>query len=165
MSLLSRVLRKRGAFKELARCAVQASTTTHSTLVSTPEPHSIHRRVLPLFDLVPALHEITYVAPNASIVGEVYIDCQVNIWDRAVIRGDLNAVKIHFCSSIKENVCISNVSALPTGLSSATIIGRSEITRRFHDHRCGMHSCLLQRRHPVLHRPQDRHFGGRKDRG
>jgi carbonic anhydrase/acetyltransferase-like protein (isoleucine patch superfamily) len=99
--------------------------------VSTPEPHSIHKRVLHLYDLVPHIGDLNYIAPNASVVGEVYFDSQVNVWDRAVIRGDLNAVRVHHCTSIREGTCISNVSALPTGLSSHTIIGRPVLSGSF----------------------------------
>lgn len=96
------------------------------TLANTvlPEQHSRHKRYLPIYDLTPEVGEHSYVAPNSVLAGEVYIDDYVNVWDRSVIRGDLNAVRIHYMAAIKENVTISTVSSLPTGAPSIVSIGK-----------------------------------------
>jgi hypothetical protein len=123
MSLLARVLRKRGVMHQLLRSTAHAGETSRVSSPQLPEDHSIHKRVLHLYDLFPSQTDHTYIAPNASVVGEVYIEQFTNIWDRAVIRGDLNAVRLCNYTTIKENVCISNVSSLPTGQPSFTYVG------------------------------------------
>lgn len=123
MSLLSRVLRKPGVMKELLRSSYKAYTGTAATRPELPEEHSAHKSVIHLYDLFPVMAMNVYVAPNASVVGEVYLEQFANVWDRAVLRGDLNAVKVSSYASIRENVCISNVSSLPTGQPSFTYIG------------------------------------------
>jgi carbonic anhydrase/acetyltransferase-like protein (isoleucine patch superfamily) len=87
------------------------------------EEHTKHRKLLNLYDLFPEVGEFTHIAPTASLVGEVYLDDCVNIWEGSVIRGDLNAVRLMYMVSIRENTCISTVSTLPTGIPSFTNIG------------------------------------------
>lgn len=124
MSLLARVLRKRGVLTQLLRSSAQAHEAGRVAAPELPEDHSLHKKVLHLYDLFPSQTDHTVIAPNATVVGEVYLEQFCNIWDRAVIRGDLNAVRLHNYTSIRENVCISNVSSLPTGQPSFTYIGR-----------------------------------------
>jgi hypothetical protein len=118
MSFLSRLLRKREGLFGLCRSAGE--------YVQPPpriEEHTKHRKLLNLYDLFPEVGEFTYIAPTASLVGEVYLDDYVNIWEGTVLRGDLNAIRIMYMTSIRENTCISNVSTLPTGIPSFTNIG------------------------------------------
>jgi hypothetical protein len=123
MSLVGRVFRQRKALAFTAR----AAEGNLFAKVRTPEIHSKHKRLQTLYDLSPEVGELTYIAPNATVAGEVYIDDYVSIWDRAVIRGDLNAVRIHHMAVIKENVSISTVSSLPTGIPSFTSIGSRQL--------------------------------------
>lgn len=125
MSLLRKVFRQT---KPLAMAA-RAAEGSFITKAKTPEIHSKHKRLQPLYDLSPEVGECTYIAPNSTVAGEVYIDDHVNIWDRAVIRGDLNAVRIHHMAAIKENVTISTVSSLPTGIPSFTSVGSLPLTQ------------------------------------
>ena len=117
----------------LIRCARPADITAEvprekeeerDNYRKSPELHSKHKRLLPLYDLVPELGEKNYLAHNACLVGEIYTDNSVNIWDRAVIRGDLNAVRIGFMVSIREGVSISTVGSLPNGTPSIVSIGK-----------------------------------------
>ena len=36
----------------------------------------------------------TFVAPNCSVIGQVTIGIETNIWYGTVIRGDINEVKL-----------------------------------------------------------------------
>lgn len=46
-----------------------------------------------LYDLQPAIREGSFIAPNATVVGEVTIGLDSSIWYGAVIRGDINSVE------------------------------------------------------------------------
>ena len=46
-----------------------------------------------LYDLSPAILLDCYVAPNATIVGEVLVGGETTVWYGAVIRGDVNQVR------------------------------------------------------------------------
>ena len=125
MSLVGKVFRQR----KLLALSARAAETHFVGQAKTPEIHSKHKRLQPLYDLWPEVGEYSYIAPNATVAGEVYIDDYVSIWDRAVIRGDLNAVRIFHMAAIKENVSISTVSSLQTGIPSFTSIGSTWLTQ------------------------------------
>lgn len=48
---------------------------------------------MPLYDLVPEIGSQHYIAPNATIIGDVEISNQCVIWYGAVLRGDLNGIR------------------------------------------------------------------------
>ncbi len=58
----------------------------------------------------PKIHDSCFVAPNATIVGDVEIDEGCGVWYGAVIRADLNPVRIGKGSNVQDNVVI-HVSA------------------------------------------------------
>jgi carbonic anhydrase/acetyltransferase-like protein (isoleucine patch superfamily) len=56
----------------------------------------------------PRIHPSCYVACSATIVGDVTIGEDSNIWPNAVVRGDLNSVKIDTGVSIQD-CCVIHV--------------------------------------------------------
>lgn len=57
------------------------------------EPVSRHRNIMPLYDLRPNIVTDQFIAPNASIVGEVMVGEDSIVWYGAVLRGDINAIR------------------------------------------------------------------------
>ena len=51
------------------------------------------RAVMNLYELTPYSVGEVFVAPNATIVGDVFLGHKVNIGHGTVIRGDINAVE------------------------------------------------------------------------
>ena len=83
-----------------------------------------HRVRLPLYDLMPRFDN-NWVAPNATVVGEVAVHKWASIWYNSVIRGDINRVTIGSFSSIGDNCVVHTAAALPTGMSAAVEIGNN----------------------------------------
>ena len=54
----------------------------------------------------PQIHESAFIAPNATIIGDVTIEEGVNVWFGAVMRGDWGTIKIGRNTSVQENVTI-----------------------------------------------------------
>lgn len=50
--------------------------------------------ILPCREKTPIIGENCYLAPNATIVGEVEMGNDCSVWFNAVIRGDVNSIKI-----------------------------------------------------------------------
>lgn len=50
------------------------------------------RAVMPLYSLAPRAVGSNFIAPNATIVGEVYMGKDVTVLHGTVIRGDINSV-------------------------------------------------------------------------
>ncbi len=44
-----------------------------------------------------------YLAPNASVVGDVVLEADVNVWYGAVIRGDSGAIRVGHGTNIQDN--------------------------------------------------------------
>ena len=51
-----------------------------------------HRTTIALYDLQPKIEEC-WIAPNATIVGEVKVQRFAAVWYNSVLRGDINRVE------------------------------------------------------------------------
>lgn len=62
--------------------------------------------ILPVKDSFPFIGENTFIAPNCTIVGDVTIGENCSIWFNAVVRGDVNYIRIGDFTNIQDNVTI-----------------------------------------------------------
>ena len=62
--------------------------------------------ILPVKDKYPIIEENSFIAPNCTIVGDVTIGAHCSVWFNAVVRGDVNYIKIGDYSNIQDNVTI-----------------------------------------------------------
>lgn len=62
--------------------------------------------ILPVKDNYPVIEENSFIAPNCTIVGDVTIGSHCSVWFNAVVRGDVNYIKIGDYSNIQDNVTI-----------------------------------------------------------
>ncbi len=67
----------------------------------------------------PKIHPTAWVAPNATIIGNVEIEAGANVWFGAVIRGDQNLIRIGERASVQDN------SVLHCNEENPTLIGKS----------------------------------------
>mmetsp|Transcript_8919 Transcript_8919/g.19023 ORF Transcript_8919/g.19023 Transcript_8919/m.19023 type:complete len:282 (-) Transcript_8919:609-1454(-) len=86
------------------------------------EWYNRQRPIMPLLDKVPFYQADTWVAPNAVVIGDVDIYDKVAVFYGAVVRGDLNKVRIGGSSVILDRAVVHTARAVPTGLNPATII-------------------------------------------
>ena len=85
---------------------------------------SRHRQVLPLYDQVPEVRD-AWIAPNATVIGNVFISKYATVWYGAVIRGEMNAVRIGHFSSIGDRTTIHTNHSLPHGIAASVNIGKN----------------------------------------
>jgi carbonic anhydrase/acetyltransferase-like protein (isoleucine patch superfamily) len=50
--------------------------------------------ILPVNGILPEMGEDCFIAPNATIVGDVVMGDQCSVWFNAVIRGDVNSIRM-----------------------------------------------------------------------
>jgi carbonic anhydrase/acetyltransferase-like protein (isoleucine patch superfamily) len=62
--------------------------------------------ILPVKGISPSLGEENWVAPNATIVGDVRTGNHCTIWFNAVVRGDVNAISIGNYTNIQDGAVI-----------------------------------------------------------
>lgn len=62
--------------------------------------------ILPVKGIHPQISEDCFIAPNATIVGDVVIGRECSIWFNAVIRGDVNSIRLGNKVNVQDGVCI-----------------------------------------------------------
>jgi len=80
------------------------------------------RRLMNLGSAKPEVGSRSWVAPNASLIGNVELGDRSSVWYGAVLRGDVNKIKIGKDSSIGDRVLI-HVSSEESGRPRETIVG------------------------------------------
>lgn len=62
--------------------------------------------ILPVNGISPQLTESSFIAPNATIVGNVVMGENCSVWFNAVVRGDVNKIVIGNKVNIQDGACI-----------------------------------------------------------
>ncbi|XP_057758422.1 gamma carbonic anhydrase 1, mitochondrial-like [Arachis stenosperma] len=97
------------------------------------EQLSRHRPLMNVFDKVPVVHRDAFVAPSASITGDVHVGHGSSIWYGCVLRGDVNNISIGSGTNIQDNTLVhvakSNLSGkvLPTIIGDNVTVGHSAV--------------------------------------
>ncbi|PVH25814.1 gamma carbonic anhydrase family protein [Sphingobacterium corticibacter] len=95
--------------------------------------------ILPVGEHVPQIALDAFLAPNCTVVGDVTIGSHCSIWFNAVIRGDVNYIKIGNYTNIQDNVTIHGTyERNGTDIGSYVNIGHNAIV-----HGCVIHSHVL----------------------
>ncbi|ACK41379.1 MULTISPECIES: gamma carbonic anhydrase family protein [Dictyoglomus] len=76
---------------------------------------------------LPQVDREVYISDRAVIIGKVTLKRGVNIWDFAVIRGDLDSIFIDEYTNIQENVVIHVDEGKPVYIGKYVTIGHSAI--------------------------------------
>ena len=91
--------------------------------------------ILPVKDKSPAWGSDCFIAPNATIVGDVVMGDNCSVWFNAVIRGDVNYIKIGNNTNIQDGAVIHC-----TYLYAGTDIGNNVSI----GHNALVHGCTLR---------------------
>ena len=83
----------------------------------------------------PQIHESAFVAENATVIGDVEIGAESSIWFNAVVRGDVNFIRIGTRTNIQD-ASVIHVSSIthPTILEDEITVG----------HRATLHGCFIE---------------------
>ena len=90
--------------------------------------------VYALGDLVPVIHPDAYVAPGATVIGQVEIGADSSVWPGAVLRADGRGIRIGERTSIQDGVVIHVGSDLDTVIGSDCVVG----------HLAHLEGCIVQ---------------------
>ena len=93
---------------------------------------------MPIAEAVPEVNK-AWVAPNATLVGNVFVSNFATIWYGVTIRGELNPVRVGNFSSIGDGTAITTVHSMPHDQVSSVNIGKN--VRVEND--CSIHSCII----------------------
>lgn len=83
--------------------------------------------------LSPTIHESCFVAPNASVIGNVELHENASIWFNVVVRADLALVKVGENSNIQDGSILHVDKGFPITIAKNVTIG----------HKVMLHGCSI----------------------
>jgi carbonic anhydrase/acetyltransferase-like protein (isoleucine patch superfamily) len=93
--------------------------------------------ILPVKDKSPVWGDDCFIAPNATIVGDVVMGNNCSVWFNAVIRGDVNYIKIGNNTNIQDGAVIhATYLKAGTDIGNYVSIGHNALVHgcTLHDH-------------------------------
>ncbi|WP_159347210.1 gamma carbonic anhydrase family protein [Roseomonas harenae] len=85
----------------------------------------------------PKLHESAFVAPSASVIGDVTLEEDASVWYGCVLRGDTNFIRIGARTNVQDGTIVHvNAGTMPAVIGADVTIG----------HACIIHACTLKDR-------------------
>ena len=91
--------------------------------------------ILPYLNHMPRLASDVFVADGAAVIGDVELGQGVNIWFNAVLRGDMNSIRVGANTNIQDGVVVHvHSDGLPTRIGANVTIG----------HQAVIHACTLE---------------------
>jgi carbonic anhydrase/acetyltransferase-like protein (isoleucine patch superfamily) len=95
--------------------------------------------ILPVNGKEPQFGENCFIAPNATIVGEVRMGADCSIWFNAVIRGDVHYIKMGDKVNVQDGAIIHcTYQKHPTNIGNNVSIGHNAMV-----HGCTIHDNVL----------------------
>lgn len=79
------------------------------------------------FWLPPDISQAAFVAPNATIIGQVEIGAGVSVWYGAVVRGDVETIQIGAGSNVQDGAVLHGDPGEPTVLETAVTVGHKAV--------------------------------------
>jgi len=91
--------------------------------------------ILPVHGISPQWGEDCFIAPNASIIGDVQMGNQCSVWFNAVLRGDVNSIRMGNKVNIQDGAVIHC-----TYQKTKTILGNNVSV----GHNAIVHGCVIE---------------------
>ena len=89
----------------------------------------------PYHGLLPILGSGCYVDPSAQVIGDVVLGDQASVWMNAVVRGDVNSIRIGARSNVQDCAVLHGMRHLyPVIVGEMVTIG----------HNATVHGCVLE---------------------
>ena len=91
--------------------------------------------ILPVKGVMPVLGADCYIAPNATIVGDVVMGDQCSVWFNAVVRGDVNIIRMGRKVNVQDGAIIHcTYQKTGTHIGNNVSIGHNAI----------VHGCVIE---------------------
>ena len=87
----------------------------------------------------PDLSKAAFVAPNATVIGNVEVHEGANIWYTAVVRGDVELIRIGAHTNVQDGAVLHGDPGQPTILEDYVTIGHRAVVHSAHIER----GCLI----------------------
>lgn len=98
-----------------------------------PDP-ALAQRLEKFLGQPPRLHATAYVAPQATVVGDVRLGAHSSVWPSAVLRGDINYIEVGEGTNIQDGTVIHLADEFPAIIGNYVTIG----------HLAMVHACVVE---------------------
>lgn len=75
----------------------------------------------------PELHPESWVAPNASVIGQVVLAARASVWYGATLRAEAEPIEIGFGSNIQDGATIHVDAEFPVKVGSGVSVGHNAV--------------------------------------
>src|SRR3954451_10495800 len=84
--------------------------------------------------LTPQVHRTAFVAPTATLVGDVIVEEGASVWYGAVIRADYAPVIVRRRANVQDNAVLPGPPGLTSDIGAGATVG----------HNCVVHGAILE---------------------
>lgn len=85
---------------------------------------------------VPKIHESAFIAPNATVIGDVELGENASVWFGTVLRGDIAPIRIGNNSNIQDLSILHETPGMPLIIEDNVTVG----------HKVTLHSCTIKKK-------------------
>jgi carbonic anhydrase/acetyltransferase-like protein (isoleucine patch superfamily) len=82
----------------------------------------------------PQLHAESWVAPNASLIGEVRLAAQASVWYSATLRAEAEPIEVGFGTNIQDGVTVHVDHEFPVCIGAGVSVGHNAV----------LHGCTVE---------------------
>lgn len=79
--------------------------------------------IIPFGGKTPTIHPTAFVAPNATLIGDVHVGPRASIWFGAVLRGDMDRIEVGEGSNLQDGVVAHTDTGVPTSIGKNVGVG------------------------------------------
>jgi len=79
--------------------------------------------IIPFEGKTPQIDPTAWVAPNATLIGDVRIGPGASVWFGAVLRGDMDRIELGAGSNLQDNVVVHTDAGVPTIIGENVGVG------------------------------------------
>jgi carbonic anhydrase/acetyltransferase-like protein (isoleucine patch superfamily) len=94
-----------------------------------PEP-----LILPINGHAPQLHDESWVAPNAAVIGHVELGARASVWYGATLRAEFEPIAIGEGSNIQDGVTVHVDPGFPATIGAGVSVGHNAV----------LHGCTIE---------------------
>ena len=83
--------------------------------------------IFALADTAPSVADSAWIAESAQVIGRGEIGCDASVWPGAVLRGDIEAIRVGRGSNVQDNAVVHTDSEHPCLIAEDVTVGHGAI--------------------------------------
>ena len=97
----------------------------------TPMPEPL---IVTIRGRAPQVHAEAWIAPNASVIGQVSLAARASVWYGATLRAEAEPIEIGFGTNIQDGVTIHVDAEFPVSVGAGVSVGHNAV----------LHGCVVE---------------------